>query len=84
MTPIFSDNSKGRELLGALIGAMVVFVALWLAHSPVSANQMQDYVDLTVTQRFDRMEVSLKEVQATLVNVRERLAGIEARLPRPK
>ncbi len=71
------------SLISALIGAMVVFVGLWLTHSPVSATQMHDYVDLTVTQRFDRMEASLVDMQRTLITVRERLARIEVLLPKP-
>jgi hypothetical protein len=71
------------NLVGALIGALVIFIALWMTHRPVSATQMQEYVELTVIQRLDRMEVSMRDIEAVLINVRERLAGIEALLPKP-
>ena len=66
------------EIIGGLVGALSVFVALWLVTSPVSADHMRDYVELAVEKRLENIELAIRDMQKDVVGVREGLAGVRA------
>lgn len=69
-------------IIASLLGALVMFVALWLTVNPVSAETVHEYIRLTVERRLDRLDDTLKELRVGQVDLQKGLARVEALLPR--
>lgn len=66
------------SLVAALVGGLLMFLALWLTVQPVSAKEVHEYVRLTVERRLDNIEDGLKELRQGQVELQKGLAGVEA------
>ena len=71
---------KDSRTIAALVGGMVGLGLLWaaLAPSAVTRAEMQDYVEVTATEHVRLLREDFKTMSEVLVQVRERLAGVEA------
>ncbi len=71
---------KDSRTIATLIGGLLGLAFLWVTFAPtaVTRAEMQDYVDVTATEHLRLLRKDFKETQKVLVQVRERLARVEA------
>lgn len=71
---------KDNRTVATLVGGIVALGLLWVTFAPgtVTRAEMQTYVDVTATEHLRLLRQDFKETQKVLVEVRERLAGVES------
>jgi hypothetical protein len=71
---------KDSRAVAALIGGLIGLGLLWAAIAPTSVTraEMQDYVDVAATEYLRLLRSDIKTMNESLMEVRERLAGVEA------
>lgn len=71
---------KDSRTVATLIGGLLGLALLWVTFAPtaVTRAEMQDYVDVTATEHLRLLRSDIKAMNKSLVEVRERLAGVEA------
>jgi hypothetical protein len=71
---------KEGRIITALMGGLVGLALLWVTFAPetVTRAEMQDYVEVTSTEHLRLLRSDLRDMRKALVEVGERLAGVEA------
>lgn len=71
---------KNERVAATLVGGLMGLALLWLTFAPgtVTRAEMQNYVDVTATEHLRILRKDLGGVRETMVEVCQRLAGVEA------
>lgn len=73
-------DRTSTAIIGSLLTIVGALALLWVMVAPenVTRGEMQDYVQATAVEHLRLLRADLKDVDATLDNVGQRLAAIEA------
>lgn len=68
------------NILAALIGGTISLILLWAMFAPgtVSRAEMQGYVEVTAVEHLRLLREDLRDQRTLLIEVSQRLAGVEA------